>query len=239
MAPLPQLGLSMSITDNAGSSFYAGNGQREKMTEFDSALKDHTISITISDEIVSEVELSIENNGKSFAFSLPTYKMMVTDDKTNETTFYETTRDSLLLDKVFSKNVGGFSLFGIDFFKKKIIALPSIAYEPLSSKIETYKVSKYRTRREGFLAYNLTDGNNAAMLIAGEIKKNIFQRPEVDSFFYVVDHNEGQKFIGDISYREKFIKSIPKVEIHLIKRDKKIKEIEFDTKGLVNKIIYL
>lgn len=239
MTPLPQLGLSMSITDNAGSSFYTGQGQREKMTEFDSAHKDHTISIIISDEVVSEVELSLENNNKSFLFKLPTYKMMVTDDKTNETSFYEVTRDSLLLEKVFSKTIGGFSFFGFDFFKKKIMALPSIAYEPLKSKIETFKVFKYRTRKEGFLAYSLTDGENSAMLIAGEMIKNIFKRPEVDNFFYVVDHNNGQKFIGDISYREKFIKSIPKVEIQLMKRDKKIKEIEFDTKGLVNKIIYL
>lgn len=239
MAPLPQLGLSMSITDNSGSSFYTGNGQREKMTGYDSAFKDHTISITVSDEIISEIELSIENKGKLFSFSLPTYKMMVNDDKTNEITFYEVTRDSLLPDNIFSKDIGGFSFFGFDFFKKKIIALPSIAYEPLHSKIEIFKASKYRTRKENFLAYTLKNENNSAMLIAGEIMKNIFQRPEVANFFYVIDHNNGQKFIGDISYREKFIKSIPNVEIHLIKRNNTIKEIEFDTKGSVNKIIYI
>ncbi|WP_128332070.1 hypothetical protein [Apibacter sp. HY039] len=236
--PLPQLGLSLSITDSAGSPMYAGNGEREKMSEFDSALTNHTITITITDDKVNEVELDIHND-QFDKIKLPTYKMMVTDDKTEERTFYEVTRDSFLMKELKSKEVGGFTFFGINMFKKTVYSLPVVTFEPLKSTMEIFEVSKYRTKRENYLLYTLRRNSDAAVLVSGNLPKETIENINTEHFFYVVDHNEGQKFIGDISYREKFIKTIPKVEIHLIKRSEKIKEYELDKKGKVNKIIYL
>ncbi len=236
--PLPQLGLSLSITDNPGSPLYAGNGAREKMGEFDSAIKEHKIMITISDEKVNEVELDIQNELFD-KIKLSTYKMMVTDDKTEEKTYYEVTRDSFLMDELQSKKTGGYSFFGLDIFKKKIYTLPVITFEPLVSTIEMFEVSKYRTKKEEYLSYTLTRATERATLVSGKLPKYFINKMNPKYFFYVVDNHEGQKFIGDISYREKFIKSIPKVEVNLIKRSKNIKEYELDKKGKVNKIIYL
>jgi hypothetical protein len=89
------------------------------------------------------------------------------------------------------------------------------------------------------LAYTLKKGSAVANLVAGEIPENLFNTAKVDNFFCVIDNSNGQRFIGDIKYREKFLKMTPNVEIQLIKRDKSVKEIEFDKKGKVNKIVYL
>lgn len=62
---------------------------------------------------------------------------------------------------------------------------------------------------------------------------------KLTTFFCVIDNSNGQRFIGDIRYHEKFIKTTPKVEIQLMKRDKTVKEFEFDKNGKVNKVIYL
>ncbi|WP_136666720.1 hypothetical protein [Flavobacterium sp. H122] len=237
--PLPQLGLSMSITDNDGSPLYAGVGQREHMTEFDSALKKHTITIVITDEETGKVNVNFTRNNKTSEVELPTYKMSMTDDLTNETTFYEVTRDTLLLKELKTKSISRFSFLGIEWFKREVLKLASISYEPLKNSIEHFEVSKYRTLRENYLAYTLKKGEAVANLVAGEIPENLFNAAKTDNFFCVIDNSNGQRFIGDIKYREKFLKMTPNVEIQLIKRDKSVKEIEFDTKGKVNKIVYL
>jgi hypothetical protein len=236
--PLPQLGLSLSITDNPGSPLYAGHGEREKMAGFDSGFKEHKIVITISDEKINEVELDIQNEFFD-RIKLPTYKMMITDDKTEERSFYEITRDSFVLDELKSEEAGGFSFFGVNVFKKKLYTLPFMTFEPLVSSMEVFEVSKYRTKKEDYLSYTLHRKSEKATLVAGKLPKDFIGNMNSDNFFYVVDHNEGQKFIGDISYREKFIKTIPKVEIHLMKRSENIKEYQLDKKGRVSKIIYL
>lgn len=236
--PLPQLGLSLSITDNAGSPLYSGEGEREKMAGFDSAIKEHKITITISEEEVNEVELNIHNEIFD-RIKLPTYKMMVTDDKTEEKTYYEVTRDTFLLQELKTKETRGISFFGLNIFKKKTYTLPVVTFEPLISSLEIFEVSRYRTKKEEYLSYTLHRNKENALLVSGKLPLDFIRKMNSDNFFYVVDHQEGQKFIGDISYREKFIKSIPKVEIHLIKRAKNIKEYELDKKGKVNKIIYL
>jgi hypothetical protein len=237
--PLPQLGLSLSITDNPGSPLYAGVGQREHMSEFDSAFTKHTITIVITDEEVGSVTINLKKKDKVSEVKLPTYKMSVTDDKTNETNYYEVTRDTLLLKELKTKSIGGFSFLGVEWFKKKAITLPSISYEPLKMAIEYFEVSRYRTLKENFLSYTLKKEDKIANLIAGEIPENLFDNAKTDNFFCVIDNSNGQRFIGDIRYREKFIKTTPKVEIQLMKRDKTVKEFEFDKNGKVNKIIYL
>lgn len=237
--PLPQLGLSMSITDNDGSPLYAGVGQREHMTSFDSALKKYTITIVITDEETGKVNVNFTRNNKTSEVELTTYKMSMTDDLTNETSFYEVTRDTLLLKELKTKSISRFSFLGIEWFKREVLRLASISYEPLKSQVEHFEVSRYRTLRENYLAYTLKKGEAVANLVAGEIPENLFNAAKTDNFFCVIDNSNGQRFIGDIKYREKFLKMTPNVEIQLIKRDKSVKEIEFDKKGKVNKIVYL
>jgi hypothetical protein len=237
--PIPQLGLSMSITDNDGSPLYAGVGQREHMTTFDSAMKKHTITIVITDEEAGKVNVNFTRNNKTTEVELVTYKMSMTDDMTNETTFYEVTRDTLLLKELKTKSISRFSFLGIEWFKKEVLKLTSISYEPLKSLVEYFEVSRYRTLRENYLAYTLKKGEVMANLVAGEIPENLFNAAKTENFFCVIDNSNGQRFIGDIKYREKFLKMTPNVEIQVIRRDKSVKEIEFDKKGKVNKIVYL
>lgn len=237
--PLPQLGLSMSITDNQGSPLYAGVGQREHMTEFDSALTKHTITIVITDEEVGKVAVNLNHNNKISVVDLVTYKMSITDDKTNETNYYEVTRDTLLLKELKAKSIARFSFLGIEWFKRQIQHLPSISYEPLKTMVEYFEVSKYRTLRENYLSYTLKKGQTIANLVAGEVPENLFNNSKSDHFFCVIDNSNGQRFIGDIRYREKFIKTTPNVEIQLMKRNKAVKEFELDKNGKVNKITYL
>ena len=236
--PIPQLGLSLSITDNPGSPLYAGNGEREKMSDFDSAMHQHTITIIISDEKVNEIEFNTSNKDIN-KIRLPAYKMIVTDDKTEERSYYEVTRDSILFDELKINKTGGFSFLGIPIFKKTVYKLPLIAFEPLNSVKEIFEVTKFRTKKDNYLSYTLNRNSEKALLVAGIMSETFIKPTNYEHFFYIEDHNQGQKFIGDISYREKFIKTIPKVEIHLIKRERNIKEYELDKSGKVSKIIYL
>lgn len=236
--PLPQLGLSLSITDNPGSPIYSGKGEREKISDYDSATQQHTITIIISDEKVNEIELNI-NDKNLHKVMLPTYKMMVTDDKTEERTYYEVTRDSLLLNELKINKTGRFDFLGMKLFKKTVYMLPVITFEPLKSVKEIFEVTKYRIKKENYLSYTLHRNAEKAFLVSGLLPENFIKTTNCKKFFYVEDRYQGQKFLGDISYREKFIKTIPKVEIHLIKRQNTIKEYELNKLGKVNKIIYL
>jgi hypothetical protein len=239
--PLPELGLSLSITDSEGSPMYAGKGQREHMGETKMFNESYTITITISDEIVGSTTVDMFNDvGKKFSVDLPTYKMKLTDDKTNEESLYAVTRDRLLWKELRQKEaIGGFSLFGIQFFKKKQFVLPAVTFEPKYEKMETYEVSRYRTLKEDFLSYPLKKlEGDTAYLVAGKVPQSLFEMEDPSQFFCVLDSQDGKTFIGDILYREKFIKITPKVLVNVIKREKKIKEIEFSEKG-VSSIIYI
>ncbi|MET3730482.1 hypothetical protein [Moheibacter stercoris] len=239
--PLPELGLSLSITDSEGSPMYAGKGQREHMGETKMFNESYTITITISDEVVGSTTIDLFNDvGKKFSIDLPTYKMKLTDDKTNEESLYTVTRDRLLLKELREKeSVGGFSLFGIQFFKKKQYVLPAVTFEPKFEKMETYEVSRYRTLKEDYLSYPLkkVDGETG-YLVAGKVPQSLFETEEPNQFFCVLDSQDGKTFIGDILYREKFIKITPKVIVNVLKREKKIKEVELSEKG-VTSLIYI
>lgn len=239
--PMPELGLSLSITDNEGSPMYAGKGQREHMGETKMFNESFTITITISDEVLGSVSIDLFNDvGKKFQVDLPTYKMKLTDDKTNEESLYTVTRDRLLLKELNQKElIGGFSLFGMKFFQKKQYVLPAIAFEPQYEKLESYEVSRYRTLKEDYLSYPLKRVNGeSGFLVAGKVPQSLFESDDSTLFFSVIDQQEGKTFIGDILYREKFIKITPKVVVNVLKREKKIKEVEFTEKG-ASSIIYL
>ena len=46
-------------------------------------------------------------------------------------------------------------------------------------------------------------------------------------------------FIGDILYREKFLKLAPKVKLHIIKRKTVSKAVETNKQGQTEKLIYI
>ncbi|MEN7551935.1 hypothetical protein AAG747_28735 [Rapidithrix thailandica] len=238
--PLPELNLSLSITDNPGSPLYAGNGEREKMGEFDSRMNQHRIIITISDEQVGETTLSLDESvaGESQSISLPTYKMTLTDDKTEETTFYEVIRDKALIHQVQTKEVGGLSFFGKKLFASKATAIEAIAFEPQKDTIQSFRASKNKTLKKDYLYYTLKQDQKTAYLMAGTLTQDVLANKHLEYLFYVVDQRDGDKFIGDILYREKFMKLTPEVEVRLIKRKKVVKEILF-RKNKANKIIYI
>lgn len=59
------------------------------------------------------------------------------------------------------------------------------------------------------------------------------------SYFVIVDQNKGQRFIGDILYREKFLKLTPKVKLHIVKRKEVSKAVETNKEGKTEKLIDL
>lgn len=61
--PFPELNLSLGLTDNDGSVFYAGSGEGKVIVRTDSALKKHTISIVISEQQIGSVNLRTHFEG--------------------------------------------------------------------------------------------------------------------------------------------------------------------------------
>ena len=218
--PLPDLNLKLSITDNLGSPLYAGHGEREKMASFDSQMKQHTINITISEEQIGEFEIPIDNElcGNGEKVVLPTYKMLVTDTLTDERTIYEVTRDNFLSDKIEKRKTGGISIFGKTFFAKEKIQIPMISFEPAQETTEIFTANKQKTLKRDSLYYTFDNKKSKAYLVAGISQEVIFANTSIDYLFYV---KNGNKFIGDILYREKFLKLLPIVKITLIKRKQK------------------
>lgn len=232
--PLPELNLSLSITDNPGSPLYAGHGEREKMASFDSQMKQHTINITISEEQIGEFEIPIDNQlwKNDQKIILPTYKMLLTDTLTDEKSIYEVTRDNFLSNEIQKKKTGGISLFGKTFFAKEGISMPMIAFEPDKENIEVFTANKQKSLKTDSLYYTLNQKQNTAYLVAGVTQNIVFTNPSINYLFYVI---QGEKFIGDILYREKFLKLTPIVKVNLIKRKSQIKEVVQQNQ----KIIYL
>jgi len=105
--PFPELNLSLGLTDNDGSVFYAGSGEGKVIVRTDSALQKHTISITISEQEVGTVNLSTQLKGVDFPaeIEVPIYQMIVTDDKTNEKELYKVTRDTYFFKEQRQKRV--------------------------------------------------------------------------------------------------------------------------------------
>jgi hypothetical protein len=97
--PIPELNLSLGLTDNDSSVFYAGSDEGEIIVRTDSALKQHTISITISEQQAGSVNLKTHLNkaGIPAEIEIPTYQMIVTDDKTNDKEVYKATRELIFL----------------------------------------------------------------------------------------------------------------------------------------------
>ena len=113
MSPLPELNLNLGMTNNSGSPFYGGNGEEGVVVRADSGLKKHTLTLIISDQEAGSVSLKIGEK----EIEVPTYKLTLTDDKTEETEAYQVTRDTLGFVK--SKTKKSFlSFFGFKRFDK-------------------------------------------------------------------------------------------------------------------------
>ncbi|MEL1255871.1 hypothetical protein AAEO57_18905 [Flavobacterium sp. DGU38] len=236
--PFPELNLSLGLTDNKGSVFYAGSGEGDVVVRTDSALTKHTISIIISEQEVGTVNLKtfFESSEIPVEIEVPTYQMIVTDDKTKEKEIYKVTRDTFFYKEKTTKK-GIWSFFGLKFLAPKNFLFENIPFEPLKEEIEVFDISKYRKLNDEELCYTFQKENQNIQLFAGDI--NTLKIEKGTSYFIIVDENKGKRFIGDILYREKFLKLTPKVTLSIIKRKKVSKAIETGYNGKTDRIIYI
>ncbi len=231
MNPLPELNLGLGITKDPHAPAAKGDG--EIIVRTNSGLSKHTISIVISDQETGKINLKIGDK----EIEIPTYKLTVTDDKTNETESYQVTRDTLSFTKTKTKR-SILSFLGFKKFDKTSYLYENIPYEPTLERIEKFDISRHRKLSHDELIYHLKSEDKNIMLYAGDI--NEFKKPEdVFQYFIVVDKDGGKSFIGDILYREKFLKLTPKVELQIIRRKEVPKNFEYDDKGNIKRTIYL
>lgn len=231
MSPLPELNLKLGLKDDNFLS--SDRGEEKVITRTDSALRKHTISIVISDREAGSVLLHIGGQ----EVEVPTYHLTITDDKTKETATYQVTRDALNFQhKNTKRNI--LSYLGFKKFDKTTFLYDNIPYEPLVEKVENFDLSKHRKISHDQLVYRLNSGKSHLVLYAGNLEsfKSLYIQ---NQYFIVVDGNDGQSFIGDILYREKFLKLTPKVELKVIRRKKIPKNFEYDDRGRIKRTIYL
>ena len=236
--PIPQLNLSLGLTDNDGSVFYAGSGEGKVIVRTDSALIKHTISITISEQEVSTIYLKTYQSSSEIPskIEIPTYQMILTDDKTNEKEIYKVTRDTFFYkEQITKKSI--WSFLGLKFLAPKNFLFENIPFEPLKEEIETFDISRYRKLNSDELTYTFEKDNQTIQLFAGDI--NSLQMQKGISYFIIVDENNGKRLIGDLLYREKFLKLTPKVKLNIVKRKKVSKAMQTDLKGKTDRLIYL
>lgn len=230
MSPLPELNLSLGMNTKSSSS---GDEKENIVVRTDSGLRKHTISMIISDQEVGKVHLKVNKK----EIEVPTYKLTVTDDKTNETESYQVTRDTLNFVKLSTKK-SFLSFLGIKRFDKTSFLYENIAYEPLRENIEKFDISRHRKLTQDKLTYQFSGNGQNIMLYSGDL--NEFENTGgISQYFIIVDNNDGKSFIGDILYREKFLKLTPKVELQIVRRKKVPRNFEYDDKGNIKKLIYL
>jgi len=236
--PIPELNLSLGLTENKGSVFYAGSGEGKVIVRTDSALKEYTISITISEQQVGTVNLktNLSKTEVPAEIEIPTYQMIVSDDKTNEKEVYKVTRDNYFFkEQTVKKSLWRF--LGLKFLTPKNFLFQNIPFEPHNEEIQTFDISKYRKLNHDELTYTFQNELQNIQIYAGDI--NALQIQKGTSYFIVVDEKNGKRFIGDILYREKFLKLTPKVKLNIVKRKIVSKAMETNNKGRANRLIYI
>ena len=236
--PFPELNLSLGLTDNDGSVFYAGSGEGKVIVRTDSALKKHTITITISEQQVGTVNFRTNLKGTEIPaeIEIPTYQMIVNDDKTNEREIYKVTRDTFFYREQTIKK-GLWSFLGLSFLAPKNFLFENIPFEPLKDEIEVFDISKYRKLNQDELTYTFKKEEQTIQIFAGDI--NTLKVEKGTSYFVIVDEKKGQRFIGDILFREKFLKLTPNVTLQIIKRKQVSKTMETNKQGQTDKLIYI
>jgi hypothetical protein len=236
--PFPELNLSLGLTDNDGSVFYAGSGEGKVIVRTDSALNKHTISIVISEQQIGSVNLKTHIKGVEIPaeIEVPTYQMIVTDDKTNEKEVYKVTRDTFFYKEQTAKK-GLWRFLGLKFLAPKNFLFENIPFEPLKEDMEIFDISKYRKLNQEELTYTFQKEEQNIQIFAGDI--NTLKVEKGTSYFIIVDEKKGQRFIGDILYREKFLKLTPNVKLHIIKRKQVSKGMETNKQGRTDRLIYI
>jgi len=236
--PIPELNLSLGLTDNDGSVFYAGSGEGKVIVRTDSALRQHTITMTISEQQVGSVNLKTHFKGAEIPaeIEVPTYQMIVTDDKTNEKEIYKVTRDTYFYKQQSTKK-GIWSFLGLKFLAQKNFLFENIPFEPLKEEMEVFDISRYRKLNQEELTYSFQKEAQNIQIFAGDI--NSLKVEKGTSYFIIVDEKKGQRFIGDILYREKFLKLTPKVKLNVIKRKQVSKGMETNKQGRADRLIYI
>lgn len=231
--PFPSLNLRLGDFNHSAKEDTESVSQ-QVIVRTDSELRKHKISILISEQEVGEAEILID--GKSL--KVPTYQMKVSDDKTEETTLYQVIRDQPKLLKKKTKK-SWLSFLGITWFDKEILLYENLAFEPQKEELEHFQLSKHRQLKEDFLVYQLENSGQKVFIIAGN-PTDFMQEHQAEHLLYfrVIDDAEGQSFLGDIRYREQFLKLTPKVELTLVKRKKVPQSIEYE-KGQIKKIRHL
>lgn len=231
--PLPEVKLTLRYEDRYLSEKWNDREADKVVVRTDTHFQKHTISILISEEQIGSVQLKIDDH----LVELPTYKLTFTDDKTEEIKTFQVTRDFLTFKRETTKK-SIFSFLGIKRFDKTTFLYENITFEPEKDSIESFELSRYRKLSEDSLSYQFQSGDKKLLIYAGSIEH--FVKPtDIDNYFIIVDKNEGQSFIEDISYREKMLKLTPKVALQVVRRTKIAKEFSFDSKGKVQKLIYL
>lgn len=235
---IPELNLSLGLTDNKGSVFYAGSGEGEIIVRTDSALKQHTIQIIISEQQVGSVTLNTNLGLAEIPgeIEIPTYQMIVTDDKTEEKEVYQVTRDTYFFKEQTTKK-SFWSFLGLKFLETRNFLFENISFEPSKEAIETFDISKHRKLTQDEVIYTFQKEEQNIQVYAGDINKLKIQKET--SYFIIVDEKKGQRFIGDILYREKFLKLTPKVKLQIVKRKKVSKALETNKQGKTERLIYL
>ena len=231
--PLPEIKLTLRYEDRYLSEKWNDRDADKVVVRTDTHFQKHTISLLISEQPIGSVQLKIDDHW----VELPTYKLTVTDDKTEEIKTFQVTRDFLTFKKETTQK-SFFSFLGIKRFDKTSFLYENIAFEPEKDSIESFELSRYRKLSDNSFSYQFQSGDKKLLIYAGNLES--FVKPsDIDSSFIIVDKSEGQSFIGDISYREKMLKLTPKVTLQVVKRTKIAKEFSFDNKGKIQKLIYL
>ena len=229
--PLPELDLTMRYETRFLSEKWNDREDEKIVVREDTHFQKHTIEMLISDQEIGKVQLSIGGH----TIELPTYKLTVTDTKTGEKSSFEITRDVLRFSKEEIKR-SFFSFFGINKFNKINYLYENISFEPQKDTITHFELERYRSLSQEKLVYFFKGSSHQFLLYAGGLEH--FQIPNSE-YYIIVDGKNGQSFIADILYREKMLKFTPKVELKLIQRKKIAKEFSFDSKGKLNKLVYL
>lgn len=230
--PLPELDLTMRYETRFLSEKWNDREDEKVVVKTDVELQQYEIQLLISDEEIGQVQLRIAEQW----VELPTYKLTVTDTKTQEISVFEVTRDVLRFSKEVTKR-SLISFLGIKKFDKTMYLYENIVFEPYKDNIDSFELSKYRKLSQDMLVYDFQRNTEKYLLYAGNI--NTFGESDHQGYYIVIDGKEGQRFIADILYREKILKRTPKVTLKVIKRSKVAKEFTFDSKGKLNKKVYL
>lgn len=228
-----ELDLNIQMSENPLALNKSDAGEDIVVVREESRFKQHTINMLISDRETGSVQLNI--NGT--LLEIPTYKLTITDDKTEEIRVFQVTRDiPHFTEEKQHKSL--LSFIGIKRFDTTSYLYENICFEPDKEGITEYTLSKYRKKTEDSLSYTFAYRGQTILLYAGNIEN--FQKPnDVDYYFVIIDTHNGQSFMGDIHYREQLLKLTPKVQLQLIKRKQLTKEIEYTQKGQIKKKIYL